>query len=126
MAQRAKKRFFNNSGIHVWEGDSVLILPLIMKQIKSNVLFWLDGHYSHGITSMGEKPCPIYEEISAINSVKYAAVNYSIFIDDAKSFGFEPEYPSINDLKACIGQYFPEKEVYISNNIVIVRSCRGV
>jgi hypothetical protein len=42
------------------------VLPLIIKDLNEPAIFWLDGHYSSGITAKGDKICPIFEELDSI------------------------------------------------------------
>ena len=53
-------------------GDTAQVLPEILKNLTSEnkVIFWLDGHYSGGITARGESDCPIFKELEAIFTTK--------------------------------------------------------
>jgi len=118
LTKKAKKRFEKRTNIHVWGGDSALILPKVMLHLNSgNVLFWLDGHYSGGITGGQEKQNPIWNEIKAISESKESS-NFSIFIDDANSFGSDPSFPKIHDLMKFVKKRFPNHEIYVENNII--------
>jgi hypothetical protein len=48
------------------QGDSGKELPKIVTQLDTPAIFWLDGHYSAGITAKGDTECPIFEELEAI------------------------------------------------------------
>lgn len=37
-------RFINNHNIKIIKGDSYKVLPDIIKDINTNITFWLDGH----------------------------------------------------------------------------------
>lgn len=66
-------------------GDSGKILGNILKQINKPTIFFLDGHWSSGITAKGEKECPVIEELQFINKLhNYDSV---IIIDDKRLFG---------------------------------------
>ncbi len=80
-----------------------------MKNIDSTVLFWLDCHYSGGITAKGDTNCPIYKELEAIFQLKN--VDYILMIDDARYFGNpnDPDYPSIEDLEKYVNEKSPLK-----------------
>src|SRR5688572_12029307 len=64
-AQRRFKRFSN---VRILQGDSGTILWEVLKEVKEPAIFWLDGHYSGGITAQGAKLCPILDELEAIFS----------------------------------------------------------
>mgnify|MGYP001369983704 CR=1 FL=1 len=42
------------------------MLKNIIKNIDKPALFWLDGHYSGGVTGMGDNETPILEELEQI------------------------------------------------------------
>jgi len=91
----AKKRFKDERHIIILQGDSGNILPIVLKDINEPVIFWLDGHYSGGITAKGNKVCPIFEEIDAIFSGK--KYNHILLIDDARDFNGYVDYPTIEN-----------------------------
>ena len=45
--------------IHLLQGDSSDVLPRILKDLTEPALFWLDGHFSGGVTARGEVDFPI-------------------------------------------------------------------
>lgn len=55
----SKKRLNKYSNIKVIQGDSSIALDSIIKEINEPSIFWLDGHYSGGITAKGNSNCPI-------------------------------------------------------------------
>jgi hypothetical protein len=62
-------------------GNSKIILPKILKNIDSNVVFWLDGHYSAGVTAGENDPCPLQDELKTILQRDNDDI---ILIDDAR------------------------------------------
>ena len=96
----AKKRFRTKKHIELIYGDSGKEIEQIMKQICQPALFWLDGHYSNGATAKGENDTPIYEELRHIFNGEDQG--HVILIDDARYFGTDPAYPTINELKKFI------------------------
>ena len=93
--ENAVKKFGNYDHVKILQGDSGLILKDVVLEIKEQAIFWLDGHYSAGITAKGEKDCPIFEELNAIFTSKF---NHILLIDDARCFNGEGDYPTINEL----------------------------
>lgn len=77
---KAKERFDNVEGIHLLMGSSAEKLKEIDYSETSAALFWLDAHYSGGITG-GKNNCPLLEEIKYIASLP---IDKYIFIDDAR------------------------------------------
>ena len=96
LYQRASRRFENDKHITIYRGNSGVILPVILKNITEPCLFWLDGHYSEGITARGDKDTPIKEELAAILS--HGIKQHVILIDDARCFNGENQYPTIKEL----------------------------
>ena len=61
LYQKAVKRFEGRSNIRVYQGDSSRLFPQILGALTGNNLFWLDGHYSEGVTAKGEDNTPIIQ-----------------------------------------------------------------
>ena len=111
LAEEAKKRFQDYTHVHVHQGDSGEVLPKIMPQIKSAALFYLDGHYSGGITAKGEKECPIYEELKAIFASE--KLPHLLVIDDARCFVGESDYPTVDELVDFIKKHRPAARIKV-------------
>ena len=96
----AKKRCSKYKHIFLYHGDSINILPQILFNIKQPCLFWLDAHYSGGITSKGELETPIMKELEII--LNSSQINHVILIDDARFFIGKHDYPTIETVKNFI------------------------
>lgn len=96
LFEKARDKFKDDDNIHIFQGDSGKVLPKILTDIHEPAIFWLDGHYSAGITSKGDKECPIFEELDAI--FKGNKFNHVILIDDARCFTGEGDYPTFEQL----------------------------
>ena len=59
LFNKAQKRFKDHLHIKIVQGDSGTVLNKLMAEIDRPALFWLDGHYSGGITAKGDKECPV-------------------------------------------------------------------
>lgn len=105
----AKKKFDGISKIRLYNGDSGELLRNMIsdcKVPKPKRIFWLDGHYSGGITARGVEDTPIIKEIGQIASNCDSGV---ILVDDARCFRGEScsddSYPTIKELeKECSSQ----------------------
>ncbi|MBN2762819.1 MAG: hypothetical protein JXR41_07000, partial [Bacteroidales bacterium] len=82
--KKAVKRFARYRHICIMQGDSSKVLDNITKDLQEPAIFWLDGHYSAGITARGDKDCPIYGEINAI--FRYKKLDHILLVDDACYF----------------------------------------
>lgn len=79
---------YTGTKIKFFLGDSGKVLKDIIPTISGKTIFFLDGHYSAGITGKGDKHVPLYEELEQIVSLfKEKAV---IIIDDFRLFGTGP------------------------------------
>lgn len=113
----AKKRFKKDTHINFIHGDSGKIMSTLIKDLPEKTLFWLDGHYSGGITARGDKDCPITEEVKAILS---ADIEHVMLIDDARYFIGERDYPTINGLSSYILSVYPKSFITVENDCIIV------
>ena len=102
--------------ITILQGDSGKVLFDLCIQITEPAIFWLDGHYSEGITAKGDKFCPIYEELSAI--FQSQKLPHVLLIDDARLFIGKNDYPTISDLTDFILRNRPEASVSSENDII--------
>jgi hypothetical protein len=92
------------------------MLPIILKSISEPCLFWLDAHYSAGITAKGEEETPIQQELEIIS--KHSCKNHIILIDDARLFNGTKSYPDIKELKEKVRKLFKEPAIKIENDII--------
>lgn len=115
LYQHAKKKFHNSAHIKVSKGDSSKVLPTILKNIKEPCLFWLDAHYSKGITAKSNKDTPIIEELGFI--LDHPIKKHIILIDDADCFNGTRDFPTINYLKNIIKKN-PDFKLQVKYNII--------
>lgn len=117
LFEKAKKTFRQYDHITILNGDSGRILPEIMENINESAIFWLDGHYSGGITARGIKSCPIIEELSSIIN-QNQTLNHVILIDDARSYKGEGDYPEIDTLTAFVKSKNDKYQVEVKDDII--------
>ena len=116
LYKKAKERFKNDKNVIIVQGDSGKLLPKILLDINEPAIFWLDGHYSAGITAKGDKECPIFEELDSIfNSKKF---NHILLIDDARCFIGEGDYPTIEKLTEYIRSKNEKYQVEVKYDII--------
>ncbi len=118
LAKKAKQRFAKYNHIHIWQGDSPDILPLILKDIDSPTLFWLDAHYSGGETARSTESgdTPIEKELDII--FKFWREGSVILIDDARLFIGKDNYPTLETLKKKLTSNDPRNEIEVSEDII--------
>jgi hypothetical protein len=100
LYDQAVKRFRNEKHITILNGDSGAVLVQILQEIHAPCLFWLDAHYSAGITAKGDIDTPVAQELQII--LNHEIKNHVILIDDARAFTGENGYPTVETLKEVI------------------------
>lgn len=114
----AQKKFKNFRHIELIFGDSATIIPKLLKTIHTPYLFWLDAHYSGGVTTKKGVNTPILEELSAIFNHKVK--NHVVLIDDANIFTGKNDYPTIHYIKKFVLQKNHNLAVKVKDNIIII------
>lgn len=118
LYENALNRFSQQKNVYCLNGDSKDLLPNIIEKIDGPAIFWLDGHYSGGVTACGEKTTPILEELNAIFAS--GRKDHVILIDDIRLFGTEEGYPDISEITGMIASNMPESKISILNDILRV------
>jgi hypothetical protein len=118
LAALAKERFNGHSEVTVIEGDSASVLPDVCMSLDAPCLFYLDGHYSGGITGMGDSECPVIEELRVILTL--AKVPFRIVIDDARLFGTDPAYPTVRSVGNLVKKHHPLMQVRVENDAILI------
>ena len=116
LFEKAKKRFRNDKNVSIVQGDSGKVLPKILADINEPAIFWLDGHYSAGVTAKGDKDCPIFDELNSIfNSKK---LDHILLIDDARCFIGEGDYPTIEKLTEYVKSKNDKYKVEVKHDVI--------
>jgi len=79
------EKFKQNPNVHLWQGDSSVVLEEVISEIREPITFWLDGHWSGQGTALGETKTPIMKELEAIQ--RHPIKTHTILIDDVRCFG---------------------------------------
>ncbi|MFC2057349.1 hypothetical protein ACFLR6_00250 [Campylobacterota bacterium] len=95
LYQRAIKKF-TGKNVELFNDVSESVFPTLLPKISGNCNFWLDGHYSAGITFQGEQNCPLEDELSAIELNLSNFDKIAILIDDVRHIYDDAKYPSID------------------------------
>ena len=121
LARSAKQRLSRRRNIEVIEGDAVRELEgLLSAPQMSDALLFLDAHYSGGPTAKGEIPEPAIEELKSV--ARHSDKIRAIAIDDFRSFGVEPGFPSKDELLDAIRQLLGPKgfEARVHRDLVLI------
>ncbi len=118
LASFAKKRFKNDSNINIIQGDSGKIFKQLLPTIKQRIIFWLDGHYSGGVTALGDNVAPIMDELNHI--INHSIKDHIILIDDARLFDGTNGYPTIDEIDSLLKET-PYGIFDINNDIIHIK-----
>jgi hypothetical protein len=116
LAIEAQFRFRKNSRIKILIGDSGEVLRSACIELPSPALFWLDGHFSGGVTALGDATTPIFAELQAIHSCGRKAD--LILVDDIRLFNGTDGYPTLEELMEVIHKLNPNWQCQIQGDIL--------
>lgn len=97
----AKRRFADNPKIELIHGDSGIELENLLRRMKEPALFWLDAHYSGGVTDGCGNISPILKELAAI--FRFSNRESAVVIDDFDCFGQLDGFPTKYELLSFLG-----------------------
>jgi hypothetical protein len=121
LYQRARQVFSDSPNVHLVHGDSSEMLASVLERISTPALFWLDGHFSDGVTARGKVDNPILEELDLIR--RHPIKTHVILIDDARMLVRATDTPAKEDviekLKAINPAYKIEEEADIIRAFVL-------
>lgn len=124
LAQQARQRFAAEPHIQIVQGDSGRMLGDYLTQIHEPCLFWLDGHYSGGITAKGALETPIKNELQHILS--HAVEGHVILIDDARCFTGENDYPTLQELQNFVNERKQGRNFSVEHDIIRIHPANPV
>ena len=116
LATKAQQRFAKYPHITVLQGDSATALAQVVKTLSEPCLFWLDGHYSGGVTGRGVLDSPIAQELSTIFA--HPVRDHVVLIDDARCFNGTEGYPTLEELRSLVKQERPEWAFEVKDDII--------
>jgi len=124
LAAQAIKRFRKAPHIHILQGDSAAVLPQLLSEISTPCLFWLDGHFSGGITARADMDTPIVKELLTVFG--HPCKTHVILIDDARLFDGTHDYPTIDGLRDLVAKERPDYEFSLVNDIIRIHLPKAV
>ena len=119
LANKLIKKYERYANVHIYEGDTVKILPTILENINDRALFWLDAHYSGHDTARGNVDCPLLKELEIIK--KHNINNHVILIDDARTFHDKDNksWPSLRRVYNGVKRINDNYNIKIENDIIV-------
>jgi hypothetical protein len=118
LYRRAVKIFADDRKINIRLGDSGVVLPQVVAELTEPALFWLDGHYSGGVTGKADIETPIMRELEHV--FNHPIKKHVILIDDARLFIGERDYPTFEGLKNFVAQHIRNYTIEVRDDIIII------
>ena len=104
LYSKARAYFKSYSNVEILQGESEDVFPILLPKLTGDINFWLDGHYSAGITHKGTQDTPILDELHEISKNLDHFGRICVLIDDIRCFHSDRDeclysaYPSLNIL----------------------------
>lgn len=102
-------------------GDSSKVLPEVASRIQAPALFFLDGHFSSGITARGQKDVPLIDELRFISKREFSD---TVIIDDVALFGtnINEDWSDINErsILGCFPQGKIKQEYVYKGRMILI------
>lgn len=86
LASRARHRFATTANVTVVEGTSEDELQHVLDQVDGPLALWLAGHWSSGVTFLGDNETPIRQGLAVVEANLERFNNLTIFVDDIRLF----------------------------------------
>ena len=118
--RKAKEKFARYEHISIIRGDSSEVLPGVVASVPGPCLFWLDAHYSGGITARGDVETPIMKELQVI--LDRATRGDVVLIDDARDFVGKNDYPTIAQVQDLVTKKRPDMSLVSKDDIIRISS----
>jgi hypothetical protein len=93
-------------------------LPIVLEHANKPCLFWLDAHWSGGITVKGTTNTPIEKELYHI--LRHHVRDHVILVDDAHCFTGQDGYPTLQELRDLVGSTSAYASFQVRNDIIAV------
>ena len=115
LAADAARRLERHRNVRVLCGESSDLLPQILADIREPVVFWLDAHYSGGVTAKGDTECPLERELRII--AEHTCHEHVILIDDVRLMG-TGDYPSLERVCELARRINPRYRTEVRDDIL--------
>lgn len=84
LYKRGVEQFKDAPQVHIWLGDSGIVLERVIAMIEEPITFWLDSHFSGDEYGKGDTNTPILQELETI--ARHPVKNHTILVDDVRLF----------------------------------------
>jgi len=94
LFSKAAQKFRYTSNVKIIKGLSEDVFPTLLPTISGDICFWLDGHYSSGITFKGPRDTSIIDELAVIGQSIAQMGKVVVMVDDVRCF--DPRNPEFS------------------------------
>jgi hypothetical protein len=112
------RRFADAPNVHLHLGESPAFLRETLRRLDRPALFYLDAHWSMEDTVRGETDTPIVAELEVLHELDPPSV---IIIDDARLFGTDPEYPTVDWVTDYVRRSFRGHRAEVVADEIVIR-----
>ena len=123
LYEQVKHQYKSIKNIEFIWGDSRQELSKLVAKFNQPALFWLDAHWSGGITYGENDECPLLSEIEIINR---SPLDNFILIDDARLFTSPPplphkieQWPNISQVIKLLESVEEQRYIVIIEDVII-------
>ena len=116
LCEAARRRFAGVRSVTIHQGDSATVLPELLSRLAEPALFWLDGHFSGGVTARGQRDTPIQDELRCI--LRHPVEGHVVLIDDARLFGTDGGYPTLDEVREMVAGERPSWTVTVDGDVI--------
>lgn len=124
LYSNAVEYFESYQNVEILKGLSEEVFPSLLPKLSGDINFWLDGHYSAGVTHKGPQDTPILDELAHISRNLDHFLKVCVMIDDIRMFNPELEdyssYPTLNVLVEWANQnglcWHIEHDIFIAKS----------
>jgi hypothetical protein len=117
LHERAVRKFRRDANVTLLQGDSGSKLADVLAVLDDAALFWLDAHFSGGITSRGDLDTPIVAEVRQLLAHPLAG-RHVVLIDDARLFDGTHDYPTLATLRELVASLAPSFVVEVRDDVL--------
>lgn len=122
LYRRASRRFRRCTDVTLLHGDSGTKLQEALSQVQEPCLFWLDAHYSAGITARADVNTPVVEELQTIFA--HHVRDHVILIDDAVLFVGRNDYPTLETVRETVERARPGWSLEVRHDVIRIHPPR--
>lgn len=114
LHKQAKAKFAGDARVELLFGDTVQLLPDILRSLEDRATFWLDAHRSGPLLG-GYIPYPIMQELAMIEG--HAIKDHTILIDDRRLIPTEWQMHEA-EVHAAIMKINPAYRISYANGVI--------